>query len=414
MADGKQSVTTLLIDDDPFALQLLARQLEVLGCAAGSLVLCSDARDALAQLEAGVESIDLVLCDLQMPEIDGVEFVRHLARLGYRGGLVVVSGEDSRILQTVQKLAQAHRINMLAALPKPVSTEQLRQVLAQHGSRLAPSSPVARQRFDPEELKRAIAGGELINHYQPKVDMATCALVGVEALVRWQHPQTGLVYPDQFIPLAEDHGLIDGLTRAVLANALRQARLWKDAGLELEMCVNVSMDNLAALDFPDVVVHLVNAAGVALSSLTLEVTESRLMKDIRVPLDILTRLRLKRIGLSIDDFGTGHSSLAQLRDIPFDELKLDRSFVNGAARDPGLRVIVESTLAMARQLGMKSIGEGVEDRDDWNFLRALRCDLAQGYFIARPMPGLDLPRWRTEWERRCQDLIDAPSSARTS
>ena len=176
-----------------------------------------------------------------------------------------------------------------------------------------------------------------------------------------------------------------------------------NAGLEIPVAINVSMDNLAALDFPDVVARLANEAGVGLNTVVLEVTESRLMKDARGPLEILTRLRLKRIGLSIDDFGTGHSSLAQLRDIPFDELKLDRSFVGGAARDPALRAIIESTLVMAHQLDMKVVAEGVEDRCDWDFLRGLGCDVAQGYFIGRPMPATELPAWRAGWEtRRCE------------
>ena len=167
------------------------------------------------------------------------------------------------------------------------------------------------------------------------------------------------------------------------------------------------MDNLAALDFPDVVAQLADAAGVALPSLILEVTESRLMTDLRKALDSLTRLRLKRIGLSIDDFGTGHSSLVQLRDAPFDELKLDKGFVHGAGIDSSLRAIVEGTLGMARQLGMKSVAEGVEDRADWDFMRVLGCDVAQGYFIARPMLAIDLARWKTGWESRRRELTAA-------
>jgi EAL domain-containing protein (putative c-di-GMP-specific phosphodiesterase class I)/CheY-like chemotaxis protein len=394
---------TLIIDDDPFALKLLARQLELLDCAA--VTQCERAQDAVALLEAQLDAFGLVFCDLQMPDIDGVEFVRHLARLGYRGSLVLVSAEDGRILQTVQKLARAHHIRIVAALAKPVSSEQLQQVLASTATRTTAARGAARHAHTVEDLKRAITGRELVNHYQPKIELATGALVGAEALVRWKHPTGELVFPDEFILMAENHGLIDELTRAVLAAALRQTRLWRDAGLDLQIAVNVSMDNLAALDFPDVVAQVVNEAGVASSSVVLEVTESRLMKDVRAPLDILTRLRLKRIGLSIDDFGTGHSSLAQLRDIPFDELKLDRSFVSGAARDPALQAIVEGTLAMARQLGIKTVAEGVENRDDWDFLRALSCDVAQGYFIARPMPGADLPIWLAEWTLRREELM---------
>jgi EAL domain-containing protein (putative c-di-GMP-specific phosphodiesterase class I) len=238
----------------------------------------------------------------------------------------------------------------------------------------------------------------LENHYQPKVALSSGALIGVETLVRWRHPKDGLVFPDQFISTAEEHGIIEQLTRAVLVSALRQARLWNDAGLRLHVSVNVSMDNLAALEFPDFVVHEADAAGVPVSSLVLEVTESRLMRDPLAALDILTRLRLKRIRLSIDDFGTGHSSLAQLRDIPFDELKVDRGFVHGAWGDDSLRAIVEASLNLAQKLGMTTVAEGIEDQADWDYLQSCGCDLAQGYFIAKPMRGPDLTRWLVSWQ----------------
>jgi len=393
---------TLLIDDEPFALKLLERQLANLGFE--EVIACEHGRDALTLLENGMETIGLVLCDLQMPQMDGVEFVRNLARIGYTGSLVLVSGEDERILQTVEKLARAHSLKMLGVLHKPVLPERLRQVLEKHLSRAARTPRAARKTYELDELWRAIAEGELLNYYQPKVEIASGAVSGVETLVRWQHPQDGLVFPDQFIPLAEEHGLIDDLTRIVLAAALRQARLWRDTGFFLHVAVNVSMDNLAALEFPDFVAREVRKADLPLTSLVLEVTESRLMKDPLAAMDILSRLRLKRIGLSVDDFGTGHSSLAQLRDIPFDELKIDRSFVHGAGRDASLRAIFEASLGMAQQLGMKTVAEGVEDRDDWDFLRTTGCDLAQGYFIAKPMPAADLLDWMPAWEARRGEL----------
>jgi EAL domain-containing protein (putative c-di-GMP-specific phosphodiesterase class I) len=165
------------------------------------------------------------------------------------------------------------------------------------------------------------------------------------------------------------------------------------------------MDSLGSLEFPDFVARSAIDAGIPMTRLVLEVTESRLMKNPQAALDVMTRLRLKRIGLSIDDFGTGHSSLAQLHEIPFDELKVDHGFVHGACRDPSLRAIVEASLAMARQLGMKTVAEGVEDRADWDFLRTAGCLLAQGYFIARPMPAEELMKWRATWEIRRRDLL---------
>ena len=392
----------LLLDDEPFQIRLITSQL--LGAGFTEVTPFDNALDALRALEAGVGSFDVILCDLQMPDMDGVEFIRHLGQLQYAGALVLVSGEDERILQSAQRLAEAHRLNVTGAMKKPVNPAQLRQILGvPHGFKERRNRE--RRHYPPERLAQAIASGELLNVYQPKVSMRTGALVGVETLVRWRHPQDGLVFPDQFIAMAEEHHLIDDLTRTVLREALRQVHDWDHEGIAVHVAVNVSMDNLASLDFPDFVAAAMKEAQVPLRSLVLEVTESRLMTNALAALDILTRLRLKHIGLSIDDFGTGHSSLAQLRDIPFDELKVDRGFVHGASTAPGMHAILEGALGIARQLGMRSVAEGVEDQDDWSHLRSIGCDVAQGYFIAKPMAANELPAWIESWRQRCMELF---------
>ena len=264
--------------------------------------------------------------------------------------------------------------------------------------------------YDAGKVRHAIERGELVNYYQPKVDVASGALKGVETLVRWLHPVDGLVFPDQFIAVAEEYGLIDDLTRVVLSGALDQARRWCDDGLELRVAVNVSMDNLARLDFPEFIMQELARSGTRAENLILEVTESRLMKDALISLDILTRLRIKHVSLSIDDFGTGNSSLAQLRNIPFNELKIDQSFVHGARVDNTQRAIFIASHDMARQLGMSVVAEGVEDLADWDFLRERGCDLAQGYFIARPMPAGQLPAWLKDWNGRLPKILAIRSS----
>jgi EAL domain-containing protein (putative c-di-GMP-specific phosphodiesterase class I) len=238
---------------------------------------------------------------------------------------------------------------------------------------------VARNEYSADEVGSAIANGELINYYQPKVSLTTGLPEGVEALVRWQHPRDGLVFPDRFIGVAEAHGLIFDLTRQVIAGSLAAARSWRLAtGSALRVAVNVSMDDLANLDFADAVATAAELAGVPAKELTLEVTESRLMHDLRIPLEVLTRLRMKRFRISIDDFGTGHSSLTQLRDMPFQEMKIDRGFVHGAATDPTLRAILEASVTLAKQLGMQIVAEGVEDQADWDLVQRVGCDAAQG------------------------------------
>ena len=393
-------VKILVLDDEPFMLKLLARMLTNQGFT--SVALCESGRAALDRVDGVDTRPNLILLDLNMPEMDGIEFVRHLVERNYTGSLILISGEDERMLQTVEKLVQAHKITVLGHIRKPVKPEVLSALL----EKWAPSSldsPKAQKVYGVDEVRAAINNGELVNYYQPKVAVATGKVAGVETLVRWRHPVHGIVPPDQFIGVAEANGLIDDLTRVVLTSALAQAKAWQEAGLMLRVSVNVAMDSLASLDFLDFVTGLTAKTGIPPQEIVLEVTESQLMGDARIPLEILTRLRLKRFRLSIDDFGTGHSSLAQLRDIPFDELKIDQGFVHRAWTVETLRAMYDASLALARQLGMEVVAEGVEDRDDWDLLLRTGCDLAQGAFISRPMPAADLPGWMDVWQERVRN-----------
>lgn len=398
----------LLLDDEPFMLHLHAHMLAELGYA--SVSSCDNGAAALALLDHADRAPNLILLDLNMPHMDGVEFVRKLVEHHYHGSLILVSGEDERMLQMVERLVLAHHMPVLGHLNKPVSASALAAVLG----KWQPPQPVKalpRRCYGVDELSAAIANDELVLHYQPKVALANGAVVGVEALVRWRHPRDGLVSPEHFIGLAERHGLIDALTRVVVSAALAQTSAWQRAGLKLRMSINISMRNLASVDFVDFIVAAAEAAGVAANDIMLEVTESCLIHDQRAPLEILTRLRLKRFLLSIDDFGTGHSSLTQIHDIPFDELKIDRSFVHGATRDETARAMMHASLGLGRQLGMEVVAEGVEDRDDWQLVRAMGGDLAQGHYIAAAMPAAELPEWIGAWQARAAsvkpDLSDA-------
>ncbi|HET6803982.1 MAG TPA: EAL domain-containing response regulator [Frateuria sp.] len=399
----------LLIDDDPFALKLLSIQLRAFGLERRGFVevVCSQSGRAALEILEQDPRITLVFCDLQMPEMDGVEFVRHLDRLGYAGGLVLISGETPRTRQAVEQLARAHGLNVLGTLGKPVSPESLLQVLdatipAAKPPRTSPPEPT----YTPADLQLALQHGELLNHYQPKVDLVTGRVVGVEALVRWQHPHDGLVMPCHFVPMSEEHGLVGYLGVEVMREALRDLRRWLDAGYQLDMAVNVSLGSVSSLDYPDFLAEQAHQAKVPLRHLILEITESRLMDNPQVQLDVLTRLRLKQVKLSIDDFGTGYSGLTQLRHLPFDELKIDRSFVHGSARDPALRAILDASLGLARELGLRTVAEGVENQADWQLLQAAGCNMAQGYFIARPMPGARMDDWLADWEARRRVLVD--------
>ncbi len=393
----------LVIDDDPIVLSALEVQLSKLGLK--EITLVEAATDALEQfLSANSPPFDIVICDLQMPVMDGIEFVRRLADMHYPGALILLSGENVRTLQAASLLASKHKLNILGTLTKPVALNSLRETLGTFEREIVDLRGLREQIMSKEDLTQAIEQGQLILYYQPKISLADGSLKGLEAVVRWQHPRHGLINPDQFIGVAENYGLIDKLTFAVLDQAFRQMAQWRRVGKEIKVSVNVSMDNLSSLDFPEMVLSKLSEHNIDPKLLVLEITESRLMLNPDKVLDIVTRLKLKRIGLALDDFGTGHSSLAQLRDLPFDELKLDRSFVHDSTADAVRAAILHGSIQMADQLGMVWVAEGVEDLEDWIYLRQFDDGLLQGYFIGRPMRPEDLDLWQKEWQERYRAL----------
>jgi len=248
-------------------------------------------------------------------------------------------------------------------------------------------------------LHRAIARDELRLHYQPTVDVTDGRVHMVEALTRWQHPELGLLPPDEFIPLAEQTGIIVPLTRWVLETAVRQVRAWLDEGLDLGVAVNLSARTLRDPELPEAIAELLQAHGVPVSRLHVELTESMVMADPPTTLEVLTRLSRLGVHIAIDDFGTGYSSLTHLKRLPIDEIKIDRSFVTTMTTDSDDATIVASTIGLGHSLGLRFVAEGVEDERTWQALEALNCDGAQGFYVSHALPSDELGRWlrETSW-----------------
>jgi diguanylate cyclase (GGDEF)-like protein len=244
-----------------------------------------------------------------------------------------------------------------------------------------------------DELRTALTEHQLIVHYQPKIDLRTGDVYGVEALVRWDHPTRGLLFPDAFLNLVEESGLMPALTRVVLALALDQAAAWHAQGRRMTVAVNLSASSLVDVDLPDEVTTMLAARDLPPRVLQLEITEEFLMADRDRARAILTRLREHGIQISIDDFGTGYSSLSYLRDLPIDELKLDRSFIFPMVDDARAAALVASTIALAHSLDLRMVAEGVETSVAYTELTRLGCDQAQGYFVSRPVPAAELDHW---------------------
>ncbi len=257
-------------------------------------------------------------------------------------------------------------------------------------------------------LRRAVEGGELTVNYQPKVDLATGRPSGVEALVRWTSAEHGIVGPDEFVPIAEQSGLVGALTRFVLDRALERAAAWGSAGRDLTVAVNISPRGLADGSLVEDVPLLLARHGVAADRLILEITEGTIMSDPAASIEVLQRLAALGVGLSIDDFGTGYSSLAYLKRLPVNEVKIDRAFVMGMAGDDDDAAIVRSTVHLAHDLGLKVVAEGVEDAVAYAGLQSLGCDTAQGYLLSRPLPADALEAWLDAWPGHGSALLGAP------
>src|SRR4051812_13101476 len=263
------------------------------------------------------------------------------------------------------------------------------------------------------ELRRAMDETELVLYYQPKVDLATGQAKGVEALARWQHPERGLLSPDEFIPLAERSNLLRPMTLYLLDTALKQCNAWRMKGLDVSVAVNLSMQNMLDLRLPNDLARLITSWRLPPGSLELEITESTIMGDHRRATTILTRLNNMGVKLTIDDFGTGYSSLAYLQELPVGSVKIDKSFVMSMSEDPGNAMIVKSTIDLGHNLGLEVVAEGVEDNSVYNQLAALGCDYAQGYYLSRPLSPEKMTVWLETFSAKesAHELVSDPQLA---
>ncbi len=290
-------------------------------------------------------------------------------------------------------------MRLLGTVEKPPTPERFAELIAMHWQAKANPEKVKHgsPTFTLEQVMRGLEGGQFEPYYQPKIELRTRRVKGAEALARWRHPYGGIVLPYAFISLLEDAGQISELTWMMLAKSARDCRHWREVGLDLNVSVNISVKLLEDPAIADAITWQVIHQGLEPKHMTLEITESAAMSSVGHVLENLVRLRIKGFGLSIDDYGTGYSSLQQLTRIPFTELKIDQSFVLHAVHQESSRMILESSLEMARKLGITSVAEGAETVEDWNLLRESGCDLVQGFFIAKPMKAADFPGWVQTW-----------------
>lgn len=392
MADDLFGDRLLVIDDEPAFGQIVKRVAEACGF---EVVVTHDPSAFMHAVRQWHPTV--IMLDLKMPGTDGIQLLRSLAADNCPAHVVLTSGSDGKILEAAMQLGRERGLNMSQALPKPMRVENLQE-------RLAGFKRVSKPLLSAD-LEAALAADQLFLEYQPKLDCRLGRITGAEALVRWNHPTQGIIQPNQFIALAEETGLIHGVTDWVIATASAQAASWRADHLNLEVAVavNFSASDLVDLDLPERLEQHCRNAAIDPSFLTLELTETGAMREAMQMIDVLTRLRLKGFKLSIDDFGTGYSSLVQLQKAPFSEIKVDLSFVTQMMRNDGCKIIVEIIIDLARKLGLKSVAEGVEDAATLKTLIDMGCDTAQGYYISRAIAADLMPQfvgnYEAAWEK---------------
>ncbi len=388
----------LIVDDDPLICQYLSLMGEELGYRSEFVT------DSKQFAGAYRPDIDLIVLDLNMPGVDGVELLRFLAENEYGAAVILISAVEQDVLNAAENMALDYRLQVLGGLQKPLVQEQVNSMLEQaktlNRSNQKVSSPLeilapgGTDELPPlDDLRNAIEKKEIEIYFHPQIRLKGRALSGLEALARWKHPTKGFVPPSYFIAFAEKYNLIDDLTRLVVDKVCECCKDWQKKWAPVPISINISESNLDNLNFPEEILQTVQNYSVVPSTIMIEVTETSLATNPNHVMNVLTRLRLKGFQLSIDDFGTGHSSLARLRKIPFRELKIDKMFIDTCDTDRENRVIVSNTMHLAHGLGLKVVAEGVESEAQLAVLEELNCDHVQGYYFSKPLPPSEFEAW---------------------
>lgn len=388
----------LLVDDDELLLGVYAGILNNFGY---DLVdSASNGNIALGKVISGARPYDIIICDLNMPEMDGVEFLRHLNESQFDGGLILASGENHRVLNIANDMAGQHNLNILGAIAKPVVPIVLQELIAGYEPRT-----MARERFEPvsviseDEIEQEIQGetDSLTLYLQPIVRLRSGEVASVEALARWNHEERGLLGPETFIPTAVACGQITALSRLIFKKAIEQtAGLLEESGF-LRISVNFSVESFKSPRFVDDLVQATKSAGIEPARLVLEVSERQLHEQASECMEALMNLHFQRYGLSIDDFTCNEESLANLEKIPFTELKVSRAFVNGAVHSRFAREMLHRSVSLARKLGMESVAKGIRSIDDWNLVEEAGFDYAQGTYCGSAMSAEKLKQHLDNW-----------------
>lgn len=382
----------LVLEDHAFQRSVAVSLLKTLGCR--EVYEAGDGAQALAVLQQ-VGAVDIALCDLQMEGMDGLEFLHRVGASGQVRSIIISSSLPADLRRAVHQMVALLGLELLGDVGKPLHAQVLGDLLRKSLDRPSIQRPPGAEitLASEEAVCQALAAQQLQAWYQPKFNLQTGQVCGVEVLCRWLHPTLGVIAPGHFLPVLERCGLLDELLFAQLDQALSVQRSARASGIGLNMAFNLQAVQLAGSDLTTIIKRILAQHGACGSGLTFELTESGLLEAPATSLESLIRLRMMGCRLSIDDFGAGFSSLQRLCQLPFNEIKLDAEFVRSLEHEPRCRAVISSTLALGETLGMSVVIEGIETAVQRRELLALGCTQGQGYWYARPMAGPDLLKW---------------------
>jgi EAL domain-containing protein (putative c-di-GMP-specific phosphodiesterase class I)/ActR/RegA family two-component response regulator len=376
----------LVVDDDPDIAEVICS----LGERAGFTTMTSAAPERLGELIT--HRPDVICLDLQMPGRDGVSALRYLADAKSPARVLLITGMDERTIAAAEQYGMRRGLHVIGTIQKPFDPDALLERFSLAHAALRP--------LTRSDLQGAIEKDELLLFYQPTVKRfadGSWDIVGVEALLRWDHPVRGLLAPESFLAFGEEHGFGRAMTDFVIQRGIEQLKGWRAARLDIGLRINISAALIADIDFPDRLEAILLEQALDPDVLTLEVTETGMLEQTPETYDILTRLRIKNVNLAIDDFGIGYSSLTQLFRMPFNEMKIDKSLVSKVAESREAFIMVDALVGLAHKLNLTVCAEGVEDKKTLELLDQIGCDAAQGFYISMPLRAAEVPNVAANW-----------------
>ncbi|PYD86523.1 MULTISPECIES: EAL domain-containing protein [Massilia] len=388
----------LVAQADPAQRRALVDLLGQLG--ASRVTDVPDGHLALQTLEAGLApAVNVAIVDLALPGMDGLELIRRLGQIQVPARLVVTGAQPADLLFSVETLAEAYGVELLGVIARPVSAAKLKPLLDNYSPLARPPRKPGGPRFTFQQIGIGLQKRQFEPFFQPKIELATGQVKGLEAFARWRHPEHGVLGPASFMEALEESGRIDFLDWSMIELSVERCRWFQEQGIPVPISLNIAPETLAHPAFVRQIGAALERHKVLPDYITFELPESSVLNTNPDFIERLVRLRMMGFGLAIDDYGTGRSNLQLLARIPFTELKIDRSFVDGASKRRPLGTVLRSCLNLAHSLDRMSVAVGVETRQDWDFLQSLGCTYAQGYHIANPMEATAFPAWLADWRQ---------------